>query len=479
MRRYFIQTFGCQMNVHDSRRIEEVLDARGYRVASGIEQADLIVFNTCSVRDKADHKLSSAVGKLREQKERNAELVIALAGCLAQQQGEALLDRMDLVDLVIGPDNIADLPDLVREIEDGAPRIARTGFDLGAPTFLTAKVRAGQREASAYVTVMKGCDERCTYCIVPYTRGAERYRAADEIVAEIAALCEGGVREITLLGQTVNSWHEPSAAQPPSPRDTESRFPELLRRIAAEVPRLSRLRYASPHPRHVTEALIAAHAELDVLPAHVHLPVQSGSDRMLRLMLRRYRRADYIERAHALMCARPGFTLSTDMIVGFPGETERDFDDTLRLVREVGFVNVFGFKYSPRPHTSALRLGDDVPEEVKSERLARLFELADELQQRHLSRLVGSRALVLVEGPAKSGADTHRYSGRSERHEIVHLDAPAGADPTGELIAVQITEAYKRSLLGVPLAALCSSATPSVPRAPQRRAAVRLPVMAS
>jgi tRNA-2-methylthio-N6-dimethylallyladenosine synthase len=468
MLRYLIQTFGCQMNVHDSRRIEEVLYASGYESTDAPELADLLLFNTCSVREKADHKLRSVVGTFRELKERRRDLVIAVAGCMAQQRGEALLSEVDLVDVVIGPDNIPELPELIRHVRAGGPPIARTVFDLDAPSFLTAQVRAERPEVTAYVTVMKGCDERCTYCIVPYTRGAERYRPGAEIVAEIKTLCAGGVREITLLGQTVNSWHEPG--EPAG----ESRFALLLERIANEVPELLRLRYTSPHPRHVTPALIAAHARLEVLPPHVHLPVQSGSDRMLRMMVRRYRRQDYIERAHALRRARPGFTLSTDMIVGFPGETEADFLDTLSLVREVGFVSVFAFKYSPRPHTPALRLGDSVPEELKSERLARLFEVADEQQTRHLQSLVGTTASVLVEGRSKSSPA--RVSGRSERHEIVHIDAPPELDLTGRLLSVRIGEAYKRSLIGIPLEPLTPAINP-VAQLAKPRTTLHLPVM--
>jgi tRNA-2-methylthio-N6-dimethylallyladenosine synthase len=468
MRRYLIHTFGCQMNVHDSSRIEEVLAAQGYAATDEAEQADLIVFNTCSVREKADHKLRSAIGRLRDLKERNQDLVMAVAGCMAQQRGEALLSEIDLVDVVIGPDNIAELPGLVEHVREGGPPLARTVFDLHAPSFLQAQPRADRKEVCAYVTVMKGCDERCTYCIVPYTRGAERYRAADEIVAEIQRLCEAGVREVTLLGQTVNSWHEPGEPH------SESRFAELLTRIAREVPLLARLRYTSPHPRHVTPALIAAHAELAVLPAHVHLPVQSGSDRMLRMMLRRYRRQDYLARAAALKAARPGFTLSTDIIVGFPGETEQDFEDTLSLVREAGFVSVFAFKYSPRPHTPALRLGDSVPEEVKSERLDRLFALADVQQQQHLERLVGREVEVLIEGRSKS--DASRVSGRSERHEIVHLDAPEAIDLIGGMLKLRVVEANKRSLRGEPLAPW-----PVLPpmAAARPKHGLRLPVMPS
>jgi tRNA-2-methylthio-N6-dimethylallyladenosine synthase len=479
MRRFLLQTFGCQMNMHDSRRIEEVLYARGYEATDAPELADLIVFNTCSIREKADHKLLSTVGTFRPLKERKRGLVIAVAGCMAQQQGEALLDRADLVDIVLGPDNIPELPELVRHVEDGGPPVARTVFDLEQPSFLTARVRPDRREVSSYVTVMKGCDERCTYCIVPYTRGAERYRAAAEIVGEIATLCAGGVREITLLGQTVNSWHEPLQLQA-AEADAESEFPELLRRIAREVPELARLRYTSPHPRHVTEALVAAHRDLDVLPAHVHLPVQSGSDRVLRRMLRRYRRQAYLERARALQASRPGFTLSTDIIVGFPGETEEDFEDTLSLVREVGFVSVFGFKYSPRPHTPALRLGDDVPESVKSERLARLFEVADALQTQHHAQLVGTTVDVLVDGPSK---ESGHVAGRSERHELVHVAVPSGTDWTGRLLRARVTQAKKKSLMAVFETALgrAADANMSAPEPPpaNRRPAVRLPLLVS
>lgn len=465
MRRYLIQTFGCQMNVHDSQRIEEVLAADGYAPTAVPEQADLIVFNTCSVREKADHKLRSAAGTFRELKEQKQDLIMVVAGCMAQQRGEALLEEVDLVDVVIGPDNIGELPQLIGHVRDGGPPVARTVFDLHAPSFLQAQALPERREVSAFVTVMKGCDERCTYCIVPYTRGAERYRPSDEIVAEVQRLCAAGVREVTLLGQTVNSWHEPW--------DTagESRFPFLIERIAREVPELVRLRYTSPHPRHVTDALIDVHARLDVLPAHVHLPVQSGSDRMLRMMLRRYRRQDFLARAARLKAARPSFTLSTDMIVGFPGETERDFEDTLSLVEEAGFVGVFGFKYSPRPHTPALRLGDTVPEAVKSERLDRLFALADAQQQRHLASLVGSEAAVLIEGRSKT--DPTRLTGRSERHEIVHVPAPQGLDLLGQLVRVRVIEANKRSLVGEPLTPFAAGER----AAPTPRPAVRLPLV--
>ena len=480
MKRYLVQTFGCQMNVHDSRRIEEVLEAAGWQATDEAALADLVLFNTCSVREKAEHKLRSAVGWLRPLKDERPDLVIAVAGCVAQQEGERLLRDIAHIDLVLGPDNIPELPALVELIRDGSPPIARTVFDLETPQFLHAHPRSdARRETGAFVTVMKGCDERCSFCIVPTTRGPERYRPADDIVAEIRALVSGdvsGVREVTLLGQTVNSWYEPTASNAMlalrEKRQMDSHFPGLLRRIAAEVPQLLRLRYTSPHPRHVTDALVAAHAELAVLPAHVHLPVQSGSDRLLKRMIRRYSREEYVTRARALQSARAGLTLSTDIIVGFPGETEDDFLQTLSLIREVGFVAAFGFKYSPRPQTPALALGDDVPEDVKDDRLARLFAVVETQQRAHLASLVGSRASVLVEGPSRDGSG--RYAGRSERHEIVHVEAPAGVDPTGTLVSAEIISAFKHSLLGRMEGGVPIPLTPPRPQQPPR---VRLGVL--
>ncbi len=463
MKRYLVQTFGCQMNVHDSRRIEEVLRGAGYTPTDEPTLADLLLVNTCSVREKAEHKLMSLLGRLRPLKDARRGTLLAVAGCVAQQEGERLLHKAPFVDLVLGPDNIPELPALLREVAGGAPPMARTVFDLTDPRFLVARPHADRPEVTAYVTVMKGCDERCTYCIVPYTRGPERYRPASDIVEEIARLVEGGVREVTLVGQTVNSWHEPGEGA-----GDASEFARLLRRIAREVPALARLRYTSPHPRHVTAELVAAHRELDVLPAHVHLPVQSGSDRVLRRMLRRYTRAHYVERARALTGARPGLTLSTDLIVGFPGETEEDFAETLSLVSEVGFVAAFAFKYSPRPYTPALKLGDDVPDEVKDTRLAQLFAQVEVQQSAHLASLVGTRQQVLVEGPDRDGG---RFTGRSGRHEIVHVEPPAGVDPTGRLVDVDIALANRHSLVGV----MDGATLGTEPRARRRRALPLVP----
>jgi len=460
--RYMIETFGCQMNVHDSQRMEDALRAHGWVAAEGEQDADLIVFNTCSVREKAEHKLRSEVGRLRPLKKSRPELVVAVAGCVAQQEGEKLLASIPHVDVVVGPDNLAELPLLADTIRLGAPPVARTVFDIDKPTFLVASPHA-DRGVCAYVTTMKGCDERCSFCVVPYTRGPERYRPLDEIVSEVRSLVERGVREITLLGQTVNSWMPPDAIdastsshdQSPSMRGSSSNFASLLRAIA-QVPGLGRLRYTSPHPRHLVPELIEAHGELPTLARHLHLPVQSGSNRLLKRMIRRYTRETYLERVNALRARVPGLTLSTDVIVGFPGETDDDFAETLSLVREAGFVAAFGFKFSPRPHTPALKLADDVPEEVKDSRLAALFAAIEVQQRAHLESLVGSEVHVLVEGESRPsqtrvGKVPTRVMGRSERNEIVHLDVPEGRDPSpliGRFLTARVARANAHSLVG-------------------------------
>jgi tRNA-2-methylthio-N6-dimethylallyladenosine synthase len=472
------------MNSHDSERIGEVLRSAGHSEAQGLEDADLVLLNTCSIREKAEHKLRSEVGRIAMLKEQRPELTIAVAGCLAQQEGEALLKRMPEVDLLIGPDNIAELPQLLSAAEDAGTPLVRTEFDLEAPQFLSASAEPGRTRVSSFVTVMKGCNERCTYCIVPHTRGPERYRPSREIIDEVRRLVEAGAREVTLLGQTVNSYRDPLCELPNAPgageapwqhtrglraREDESEFAALLRAIAREVPELARLRYTSPHPRHLTLSLIRAHQDLPVLARHVHLPVQAGSDRVLRRMLRRYAIAEYEERVAALREAVPGVSLATDMIVGFPGETEEDFAQTLALVRRIEFAQVYAFKYSERPYTAAVNLGDDVTEEEKTSRLARLLELGDGIRSRILSEQVGSRQSVLFEGRGKTGA----LRGRSERSEIVHAAGPD--ELIGQVCEVVITGAFKNSLVGeVPGVAAVGPAPRKPTRKPSRFA---LPVV--
>ncbi len=358
----------------------------------------------------------------------------------------------------------------------GGPPRTQAVFDVDEPRFLAASPAPGQTPVSAFVTTMKGCDERCSFCIVPYTRGPERYRRADEIVAECKRFVSAGAREIVLLGQTVDSFRDDALPPPEAADPDESQFPHLLRRIASDVPGLLRLRYTSPHPRHATAALARAHAELDVLARHVHLPVQSGSDAVLRRMIRRYTRAEYIDRVGRLKSARPGLTMSTDLIVGFPGETDADFEATLSLVREVGFVSLFAFKYSPRPYTPALKLKGEIPEDVKDARLAALLALGNAQTEAHLASLVGTKQRVLVTGRSRTN-DT--FEGRTEANEIVHI---SGAPTIGDLVEVEITERFKHSLAGAvsrqPSAVSESDQMDSAPAANATRARVHLPLIA-
>ena len=488
MARFTVITFGCQMNSHDSDRIGEVLRGSGHQEAEGLADADLVLLNTCSIREKAEQKLRSEVGRIALLKRERPGLTIAVAGCVAQQEGEALLKRMPDIDLVLGPDNIPELPRLLLEAEGASHAVVRTQFDLEAPHFLAAAAEPGRTPVSAFVTVMKGCNERCTYCIVPHTRGPERYRASREIIDEVARLVAAGAREVTLLGQTVNSYRDPLGGLAAAPgageapwqhtrglraREDESEFAALLRAIAAEVPGLLRLRYTSPHPRHLTVSLIRAHQDLPVLARHVHLPVQAGSDRVLRRMLRRYSAAEYEERVAALRQAVPGVSLATDMIVGFPGETRDDFEETLALVRRVGFSIIYGFKYSERPYTAAVNLGDDVSDAEKAERLAQLIALGDGMRTDLMREQVGSRQSVLWEGRGKTGA----LRGRTERSEIVHA---AGPDRLiGTLHEVTITGSYKNSLLGEVVGVAAEGPAPRAPLPPRAAVPRSLPVLPS
>lgn len=452
---FSLVTYGCQMNQHDSERIAEVLRDAGYDRAAGVADAEVVVVNTCSVREKAEQKLLSDLGRLSRLKRQRPGMLLVVAGCVAQQYGDKLAARVPAVDVVIGPDNIRELPGLLGARARGGHPQVLAEFDVEQPRFLVARPGPGRRSPSAYVTIMKGCNERCSFCIVPRTRGPERYRPSREIVSEIADLVAAGVREVTLLGQTVNSYVDPQGAlgslpddeswvwkhTPASQARRDSRqFAELLYAIALRVPGLKRLRYTSPHPRHLTASLIRAHAELEVLVRHVHLPLQSGSDRILRRMIRRHTVAEYAERVDELRRPARGLTLSTDVIVGFPGETREDFAQTLRLVEQIGFAGLFGFKYSPRPSTPAIAFGDDVPDQEKSARLTELFRLSDAQRQAHLESLIGSKQVVLVDGKGPDG----RPTGRTERNEIVHFDDDGSLD--GSFVEVTILRAFKNSL---------------------------------
>ena len=449
---FSIRTFGCQMNVHDSEKVANLLLHAGWAEAADPEAADLLVVNTCSIRDKAERKLYSDLGLLRRWKAGRPGRLVGVGGCVAQQEGEALLDRFPQVDFVFGTHNLRHVPVLAADALAGSRRAAVEAtrslarFDLPERHPALSRATPGR----AFVTVMEGCDLFCTFCIVPTTRGREVSRPAEAIVREVERLAAEGVAEVTLLGQTVNAYGRHDRRRGRGAEAGTLAFATLLEQLDA-VPGIRRLRYTSPHPRFFEDALVAAHGDLETLCPHVHLPVQSGSDVVLARMRRRYRADDVRRLAAALRAARPDVVLTTDLIVAFPGESERDFEATLDLAREVGFVDAYAFKYSPRPGTPAALLPGRLSE---PEAQARLEALQD-LQRRatlayHRSR-VGSEAEVLVEGPSRRGG---QLSGRDPWHRVVNLDAAGfpGAAP-GSFVRARIAEATPHSLIGEPIAA--------------------------
>ena len=419
-RRFHIQTFGCQMNQHDAQKMANLLHHDGWAPSAEAEGAELVVIHTCSIREKAEHKLYTELGWLLQRKQSEPGLVIGVGGCVAQQEGEALLKRFPALDFVFGPQNLVHLPELARDAQarrrglrvdyDDDPQ-ARFELPELHPEF------AAKSPGRAFVTVMEGCDLFCSYCVVPRTRGREVSRSSERILAEVGALAAHGVTEVTLLGQTVNAYGRPR----PGMTSGEVGFAELLRRVA-EVPGIRRIRFTSPHPSFVGDDLIEAYRDLPALCPHLHLPVQSGSDRVLKDMNRRYDRKSYVDVVKRLQAARPGLALTTDLIVGFPTETPDDFEQTLGLMREVRFTDSFSFKYSERPGTPAQRraLGEIDPSESQ-ERLARVQTLQRELTlEAHGARL-GERVDVLVDG--RSRRSERALTGRDPQNRLVNFSA--------------------------------------------------------
>jgi tRNA-2-methylthio-N6-dimethylallyladenosine synthase len=447
-KRVLVRTYGCQMNVHDSEKVANLLRHEGYVTAERLDEADLLIINTCSIRDKAEQRLYSDLGKLRTWKETGSGRMLAVGGCVAQQVGDALLRRFDHVDFVFGTHKLRLVPALVEAARRGT-RTARLEesnslerFDLPERHPDLADVTPGR----AFVTVMEGCDLFCSFCIVPRTRGREISRPAAEIVAEVEQRAAEGVREVTLLGQIVNAYGRHDLRRGTAPARGTVGFAELLRRLDA-VPGIARIRYTSPHPLFFDAELVHAHAQLEALCPHVHLPLQSGSDAVLTRMRRRHTREDFRRIARDLRAARPDIAISTDLIVGFPGETDRDFQDTLELVREVGFVDSYSFKYSPRPGTPAAGFPDAVAPEVAQARLEALQALQKELTLAAHRARVGERTEVLVTGPSRRGG--RQLSGRDPYHRVVNLEAreSAAVEP-GSLQPVTIVEATPHSLIG-------------------------------
>jgi tRNA-2-methylthio-N6-dimethylallyladenosine synthase len=447
-RRFLIRTYGCQMNVHDSEKVANLLHHEGYGAAEEPDDADLLIINTCSIREKAEHRLYTDLGLLRSWKAERAGRVLGVAGCVAQQEGDAILRRFPFVDFAYGPHNLRYVPQMARAAGDGT-RSVRTDesadlarFDLPERHPDYAPVTPGR----AYLTVMEGCDMFCAFCVVPNTRGREISRPADGILAEARSLAARGVRELTLLGQTVNAYGRHDLRRDRSRVAGTLAFGELLRRLDA-IPGIERIRYTSPHPLFFDESLVRAHGELASLCPHVHLPLQSGSDPVLERMRRRYRSDDVRRLVERLREARPDVALTTDLIVGFPGESEADFDATLRLVRDVGFVDSFSFKYSPRPHTKAAGFPDPVAPERAQDRLAALQELQRSLTLDYHRRRVGQTTEVLVEGQSRRGAG--QSFGRDPYHRVVNFVLPREFEAAaGRFARLRIVEATPHSLIG-------------------------------
>jgi len=434
---YFVRTFGCQMNKHDSERITGVLEASGMTAAAAPETADVIVFNTCCVRETADDRLYGQVSSLKAIKTGGRpEVLIAVGGCVGQRDGALVLKHAPHVDVVFGTHNIHELPALLEAAEVGRPAISV--LDEG-DRFASDLPQVRDTRWHAWVSITVGCDNHCAYCIVPTVRGPERSRPLEEIVAEVAALVADGVVEVTLLGQNVNSYGRDRYGQP--------RFAELLHAVSGTG--VKRIRFATSHPKDISDATIAALAELPAMMPFLHLPVQHGSNRMLEAMNRRYTREAYLERIASVRAAVPGISLSTDIIVGFPGETEADFADTLDLVGRVGFDHAFTFIYSPREGTPAAALTETVPREVAQERFDRLAIAVRELSYAANEREVGAIRECLVEGASKRDAAV--LSARTPHNRLVHVPLPAGAcaaDLAGRVLLVRITAAHPWFLSG-------------------------------
>jgi tRNA-2-methylthio-N6-dimethylallyladenosine synthase len=435
-KKLFVRTFGCQMNEYDSEKMADLLRvSEGFETTQRPEDADLILFNTCSVREKAQEKVFHDLGRVKHLKKVRPDLLIGVGGCVASQEGAAIVARAPYVDLVFGPQTLHRLPQLINaRRSSGNPQI-----DISFPEIekFDALPPARAEGPSAFVSIMEGCSKYCSFCVVPYTRGEEVSRPLEEVLAEIAGLTEQGVKEVTLLGQNVNAYRGRESEGEPAD------FAMLLDYVA-DLPGIGRIRYTTSHPREFTGRLVDAHARIDKLASHVHLPVQSGSDRVLAAMKRGYTALEYKAIVRRLREASPGISISSDFIVGFPGETERDFDATLKLIDEVGFDDSFSFVYSRRPGTPAAELPDDTAHEVKLARLGRLQERIGAHATRISEGMIGTKQLVLVEGASRRNAA--ELSGRTANNRTVSF--PGSSELVGRFIDVTVTAALAHSLRG-------------------------------
>lgn len=436
-KKLFIRTFGCQMNEYDSDKMADVLHAaEGVVKTDNPEEADIILFNTCSVREKAQEKVFHDLGRVKHLKQQNPNLVIGVGGCVASQEGEAIVARAPYVDIVFGPQTLHRLPQLIAERKEKG----KAAVDVSFPEIekFDAMPPAEVKGATAFVSIMEGCSKFCTFCIVPYTRGGEVSRPFNDVLTEVADLAAHGVKEVTLLGQNVNAYRGDMEGT-----DEKADLAMLIEYIA-EVPGIERIRYTTSHPREMSQRLIDTYAKVPKLVSHLHLPVQAGSDRVLAAMKRGYTTLEYKSIVRKLRAARPDISMSTDFIVGFPGETDEDFEKTMKLIDDVEFDASFSFIYSPRPGTPALELDDNTPANVKSARLSRLQKRIDELAQAVSRSMVGTVQRVLVEGTSKK--DANELAGRTDNNRIVNFAGNPRLINT--FVEVRITEALPHSLRG-------------------------------
>ncbi|MGC2527708.1 MAG: tRNA (N6-isopentenyl adenosine(37)-C2)-methylthiotransferase MiaB [Candidatus Acidiferrum sp.] len=428
---FFLETFGCQMNDHDSEKVAGVLLSRGYRQVESPESASLILYNTCSIREKAAQKVFSRLGEFGAKQ--NDGRIIGVLGCVAQQEGEGIFARAPWVSLVCGSASYSKLPELLARVEAGNQRV--TGLDTDTDETFETELTRRDNPWRAYLTIIEGCDKACSYCVVPYTRGPERSRASDSILREVRQLAELGYSEVQLLGQTVNSYKDPAARK--------MRFSELMLAVAEE-PWIRRVRFTTSHPSDFTQDIVEAIDAQTKLCNHVHLPVQSGSTRVLRAMARTYSRDEYLERIALIRGAKRPISITTDIIVGFPGETEEDFGETLSLLDEVKYDGMFSFKYSPRPHTPSLAMSDPIPEEEKSRRLGILQEKQREIQTKKHAEMMGEALEVLVSGKSRR---ENQWSGHTSCHRVINFASQETA-LLGKYVQVRVTGATPNSLVG-------------------------------
>jgi len=428
---FYLETFGCQMNVHDSEKVAGVLLGRGYEQVDTFDAARLVLYNTCSIREKAAQKIYSRLGAYR--KYAGEEKIIGVLGCVAQQEGEEIFERSPWVRLVCGSASYSKLPDLLAELESGNRRVM--GLDTDTDATFETEITRRDNPFRAYLTIIEGCDKACSYCVVPFTRGPERSRASAAVLEETRRLADAGYSEIQLLGQTVNSYQDPSAKR--------VTFAELLEAVAA-VPGIRRVRFTTSHPRDFGRDIVEAIDRVPKLCNHVHLPVQSGSTRILREMLRTYSREEYLEKIAMIRAARRPISVTSDIIVGFPGETEEDFQETLSLLDTVQYDGVFVFQYSPRPNTTAQHLPDAVPEEEKGRRLARVNDRQREIQRARNESLVGQTMEALVDGASRRPG---QWSGRASNNCILNFTSPQN-NLLGEYVPVRVMSASPNCLVG-------------------------------